>query len=177
MDVRTRKNLTMPGEFQMKSSTLLYYHWLYIKRKDEGRGLISVYDSVKSEEKSLNCYVLRSEEWMLKVVGSSFEAGETNEEFKNRMSQERMGRLNEKRLHGKYLQAVKDVANERSWQWIRSGNVAKSTAFVFAAQEKALRTRWLRAKIEGEDVDPNWDGGGVSWELGEWMWGSGAAGV
>ena len=115
-----------------------------------------MYDSVKSEEKSLNCYVLRSEEWMFKVVGSSFEAGETKEEFKNRMSQERMGRLNEKRVHGKYFQDVKDVADERSWQWIRSGNVAKSTeGFVFAAQEQALRTRWLRAKIEGEDVDPN----------------------
>ena len=27
--------------------------------------------------------------------------------------------------------------------------------FVFAAQEQALGMRWLRAKIQGEDVDPN----------------------
>ena len=68
MNVRTRKNLTMCGVFHMKSSV----DRLYIKRKDGERGFISVYDSVKSEEKSLNCYVLGIEEWMLKVVGSSF---------------------------------------------------------------------------------------------------------
>ena len=50
---------------------------------------------------------------------------------------------------------VQEVAGSRSWQWIRGGYFAKSTeVFVFAAQEQALRTRFLRATVEREDVSP-----------------------
>ena len=49
---------------------------------------------------------------------------------------------------------MKGVADGKSWQWLRGRYLAKSTeAYLFAAQEQALRTRFLRATIEGEDVD------------------------
>jgi len=45
-------------------------------------------------------------------------------------------------------------ATERSVQWVRGGFLAKSTeAFVFAAQEQALKTRLAQSKW-GSDVSP-----------------------
>ena len=57
-------------------------------------------------------------------------------------------------MHGKFLKDVKDIADPRSWQWIRAGYLSKSTdAYTFAAQEQALRTRIIRARVDGEDID------------------------
>ena len=60
-DVKTRKTMTMHGAFQIKSSV----DRLYLKRKDGGRGLISITDCVRMEEENLVRYVAASEEWML----------------------------------------------------------------------------------------------------------------
>ena len=70
-----------------------------------------------------------------------------------RVDDERRERLREKAMHGKFFRDVEGVADGRSWQWLRAGYLAKSTeAFIFAAQEQALRTRLFRRKIVGEDV-------------------------
>ena len=147
MDVRTRKLLTMFGVFHIRSSVAR----LYMKRKDGGRGLMSVLDCVRAEEISLNEYLVASDEWMLKVAASNVEVGEDKTEYMKRVDKERADELAGKKLHGKFLQDVKEVADGRSWQWLRAGYLAKSTeAFLFAAQEQALRTRLFRRTIEGD---------------------------
>lgn len=50
------------GAFHKKGSVVS----LYVKWKDDGRGLISVHDCVKEEELGLFGYVEVSDEWMLK---------------------------------------------------------------------------------------------------------------
>ena len=147
MDVRTRKLLTMFGVFHIRSSVAR----LYRKRKDGGRGLISVMDCVRAEEISLKEYLVASEEWMLKVVASEVEVGESKLEYLKRVDQERAEELAGKKLHGKFFEDVAEVADGRSWQWLKAGFLAKSTeAFLFAAQEQALRTRLFRRTIEGD---------------------------
>jgi len=152
MDVRTRKLLTMFGVFHQKGSVPR----LYLKRKDGGRGLIRVFDCVKEEELGLFGYVKESEEWMLQVVGSTLQVGETKADYKKRVEKERVDCLKGKRLHGKFLRDVEGVADvTRSWQWLKGGYLGKTVeGFVMAAQEQALRTRFFRSKIQGEDVDP-----------------------
>ena len=49
LDVKTRKTLSMAGAFHTRGSTLR----LYIKRKEGGKGLISVEDCVKMEKANL----------------------------------------------------------------------------------------------------------------------------
>ena len=150
LDIRTRKILAMTGVFHIRSSV----DRLYRKRKDGGRGLISVVDCVRGEEIALSEYVKGSEEWMLKVVAGGIEVGESKIEYFRRVDNERREKLKEKRLHGKFVVDVEAVADNRSWQWLRAGYLAKSTeAYLFAAQEQALRTRFFRKTIEGEDCD------------------------
>ena len=151
MDVRTRKLLTMFGVFHMKSNV----DRLYMKRKEGGRGLMSVMECVRGEEIGLKEYVVASDEWMLKVVGENVQVGESKVEFKQRVAKARVDDFGKTAMHGKWWEGVKDVADGRSWQWLRGGYLAKSTeAYLFAAQEQALRTRFKRNRIEKEDIDP-----------------------
>ena len=148
MDVKTRKILTMNGAFHMQSSV----DRLYMKRRVGGRGLISVEQCVRSEEAGLCEYVMANDEWMLKVVAENMIDGEPKDEYKKRMEKGRHDRLMEKKLHGKFFNEVKDVADERSWQWLRGGFLDKRTeGYVCAAQEKVLNTRCFCRTVMKKD--------------------------
>lgn len=150
MDTKTRKILTMNGAFNRRSSV----DRLYMKRKDGGRGLMSVEQCVRSEEAGLREYVMASDEWMLKVVAEEMPVGETKVMYKKRVEKERMDRLMAKKLHGKFFNDMKNVADrERSWQWLKGGFVDKRTeGFVCAAQENVLTTRFYCATVLKQDV-------------------------
>jgi hypothetical protein len=92
----------------------------------------------------------------LKVVAGTLKVGENKKDYLARIRREREGRFAGKKLHGKFFEDIRKVGDkEKSWQWVRAGYMAKSTeAFLFAAQEQALRTRLVRANIDGEEVDP-----------------------
>jgi hypothetical protein len=150
MDVKTRKILAMCGAFRKLSSV----DRLYMKRNEGGRGLISVEECVISEEKSLSEYVGSSKEWMLKETVKLLRVGENKGEYQKRIERERKERLKAKKVHGRFLGEVREVSDERSWQWLKAGYLTPSTeSYIFGAQEQVLRTRWRRARIEGEDVE------------------------
>ena len=86
---------------------------------------------------------------------------ETGEEYKKRLDMERKKALLSKPLHGKFFTTVDKLAEEgdvdldRSWQWLKGGFLTKATeSFIMAAQDQALRTKWVKStidKVEGED--------------------------
>ena len=61
MDRRTRKILAMNGCLHTRSNVAR----LYLPRKEGGRGLIGIEESVRKERKSLYGYLRESTEWML----------------------------------------------------------------------------------------------------------------
>ena len=121
---------------------------LYIKRKDGGRGLISVEDCVKQEEAGLDYYVFATDERIMEMIAREVDYGRVK-----RIVQEEK-RQREKYRLGRFMREMDKLATESSFQWIRGGYFAKSTeAFVFAAQEQALKTR-LAQVMWGEDISP-----------------------
>ena len=64
VDRKSRKTMTMYGALHPKSDV----DRLYIKRKEGGRGLMSVECCVREKENSLGCYVANSEENLIKGV-------------------------------------------------------------------------------------------------------------
>ena len=72
--------------------------------------------NVRKEEFGLCEYVRSSDEWMLKVVAEGTTECETKLAFEKRMAEERWNRLKDKKLHGKFYQDVKEVADVKSWQ-------------------------------------------------------------
>ena len=110
MDVKTRKTLSMAGAFHTRGSSLR----LYIKRKEGGKGLISVEDCVKLERANLKSYVSESEEWLLKEVASMelVKSVESGTDYKKRIEAERKETLRSKPLHGKFFNVVEGLAEE-----------------------------------------------------------------
>ena len=138
MDVKTRKRLTMNGAFHKSSNV----DRLYMKRKVGGRGLMSIEECVRSEELALSEYVRGSEEPMLKEVAANMNEEEPKLDYKKRMADERKDRLLGKILHGRFFRDVKEVASDKSWQWLRGGYLYKGTeGYICAAQENVLNTR------------------------------------
>ena len=150
MDVKTRKRLTMNGAFHIRSNV----DRLYMKRKVGGRGLMSVEECVRSEELALREYVRASEEPMLMEVAVNTVEGEPKLNFKNRMADQRKERLLGKNLHGRFFSKVKEVASDKSWQWLRGGYLYKGTeAYICAAQENVLNTRNYCASVMNQEID------------------------
>ena len=153
MDIKTRKRLTMNWAFHKRSNV----DRLYMKRKVGGRGLMSVEECVRTEERALKEYVTASDEPMLiEVAAKMAHVGddEPAADFRKRMASERMDRLMAKGLHGKFFNAVKEVASDRSWQWLRGGYLYKRTeGFVCAAQEDVIYTRNYCSSVAHMDVE------------------------
>ena len=65
----------------------------------------------------------------------------------------------EKRLHGKFMMDVSEVADERSWQWLRAGYLTKSMEdYAFCCSGAGFLNEVFWATIEREDVHvgPKW---------------------
>ena len=145
MDTKTRKILAMNRALHIRSNV----DRLYIKRKEGGRGLMSVEECVRAEEAALDEYVLGSEEWMLKVVAEGKVQDELQGDYKKRMDRERKERLKGMKIHGKFFREVEEVADPRSWQWLRGGYLdKKNESYICAAQENALNTRYRAAMLK-----------------------------
>ena len=166
IDIKTRKILTMNGVFHKKSNV----DRLYIKRYEGGRGLISVEDCVKMEICNLKDYfsfnpellTFAANEILFSVKCNDENDGEENEneietgrQYKDRVLRERDARVWEKPMHGKFFREVVKHATQEMHYWVAKGNMNKTTeGYLFAAQEQALPTNWLKAKILGEGGDP-----------------------
>ena len=72
---------------------------------------------------------------------------------KKQKKKERHNQWKENQLHGKFARETEEVRIGETWGWIRKGYLKKETeGFIFAAQEQALRTNWIRKNIDGQEV-------------------------
>ena len=153
MDIATRKILKCNGCLHPRANISR----LYIKRKDGGKGLISVEQCVIAECNSLFEYVNNSEEPMLKnVLDEGFLiANEGKKEYNQRFKSEKQHEWKDKTLHGKFPSSIKEISATNTWLWLQSGWLKKNTeAVIMAAQDQALRTNWIKSCIDGQDISP-----------------------
>ena len=152
MDRRTRKLLTMHKGLHPRSNV----DRLYLPRKEGGRGLMSAEDTVNLATIGLKRYVRESEEKLLVAARGDTEDEqlETENEFKRRNRQERKTNWKEKVMHGQFLRQTEDVADKDQWLWLKDGSLKRETeTLIMAAQEQALRTNLVKAKIDKTQQD------------------------
>ena len=54
----------------------------------------------------------------------------------------------EKQLYGYFKRQIEEVAHEKTWTWLRKGNLKRETeSLIIAAQNNALRTNYIKAKL------------------------------
>ena len=122
IDIRTRKIMTMAGMFHQKGDV----DCLYLMRKDGGRGMISVEDCVRMEEKNLARYKMRSKERLFGVFTEGMEVEEWGKEYKKQVMVERKEKLKKKQVHGKIWNDIEEVGTKDTCQWLQGGYITKS---------------------------------------------------
>ena len=156
LDRKTRKTMTMYGAFHPKSDV----DRLYVKRKEGGRGLISVERCVKEEENSLKIYISNSEEKLVKGVAKleKLDVSELEEsrDLKARNEQEGKDRWIGKRMHGQFIRDLPEaVDKEKTWQWLSKCDLKVGTeALICAAQEQSIRTNYVKYHIDKTAENP-----------------------
>ena len=77
---------------------------------------------------------------------------ETPKEYKERMKRKRTEDWSGKQLHGQFKRETEDLSGV-SWDWIRTSELKKKTeGLIFAAQNQAIRTNAVKARIENQNV-------------------------
>ena len=150
MDRKSRKTMTIYGGLHPKSDV----DRLYVKRKEGGRGLISVERCIREEENSLGFYVAKSEENLISGVlaAETINTREiiTSAEFKKQKEKVLKEKWSEKRMHGQFVrETTEKVDKEKMWQWLSRSDLKVGTeALLCAAQEQAIRTNYMKYRID-----------------------------
>lgn len=145
-----RKLSTIHGALHPRSNVSR----LYLPRREGGRGLISVEDAINTEERNTNVYISQVQERLLKAAWkrNNVDEIETPKEYKERMKRKRTEDWSGKQLHGKFKKETSHLSGV-SWNWIRTGELKKETeGLIFAAQDQALRSNAVKARIEKQNV-------------------------
>ena len=114
LDRWTRKQLIAGRALHPKSNVMR----IYIKRRYEGRGLISVEEFCAAELRSIDFYLVNSEEELLKLVArlEKLDKGKIDgkKDYNNRIEQERMDQLRRMKLNGQFGRDTDDKKSGKS---------------------------------------------------------------
>ena len=91
-----------------------YVDRLYIPRKEEGKGLISIEDQVELTLRGLEVYVHGSDERLIQAArGDKIYGLEAAGVLKRSKKEKRLEDWEEKVLHGQYLSQTKEVGSDQ----------------------------------------------------------------
>ena len=146
MDRRTRKLMTMHKALHPKDDI----DRLYTERKEGGRGLFNIEECVELALLGLMNYVKSSKERIISAVRESNNGvEETVKEVKKTRKKLWKERWVNKPLHGQFLRKTVDEADASSWNWVMRGHLKRETeTLIMAAQDQALRTNAIKARID-----------------------------
>ena len=120
---------------------------------EEG-GLISCEECIKSEENNLGWYVANQSDKLLVGVKVSGVIDTENciskDEYKKKRIEEKENSWKEKPMYGQFIRDMKEgVDKPGTWEWMRKADLKVGTeALICAAQEQALRTNYVKFRID-----------------------------
>ena len=75
--------------------------------------------------------------------------------YRERTLKSRMEEWQNKTMYGQFLRLNKDLSSNDTWQWLQRGELKKETeGMIMAAQDQALRTRYIQRAIDGTNISP-----------------------
>ena len=116
---------------------------LYVWRKEEGRGCVSIKDCIDTLEKRLRDNIRKNEERLITAASNSIVG--------QREKQQKLGNRNGKKNNRMNISSDK-TAHEKSLTWLRKRNLKRKTeSLLIAAQKNAIRTNRIKAKIDNTE--------------------------
>ena len=140
MDQRTRKLMTMhkalhPGDDADR---------LYVSRKEGGRGLASIENSVDASIQRLEDYIEKHERGLITAIRK-----DADNPTDDRMTITRKQKWKKKQLYGRFKRLINIISHEKTRTWLRKGNLKRETeSLLIAAQDNAIRTYHIKARID-----------------------------
>ena len=117
---------------------------LYISRKEGGWGLASIEDSVDTSIQRLEDYIEKHERGLITAIRK-----DTDNTTDDRMTITRKQKWEGKQLYGRFNRLKNTISYEKTWTWLRKGNLKRKTeSLLIAAQDNAIRTNDLKAIID-----------------------------
>ena len=117
---------------------------LYVPRKEGGRGLASIEDSVDISIQRLEDYIEKHEGGLFTAIRNN-----TGNTIDSRMTKTRKQKWVGKQLHGRFKRLISNISHDKTWTWLRKGNFKRKTeSLLIAAQNNAIRTNHIMARID-----------------------------
>ena len=139
MDQRTTKLITMHTVLHPRDNVDI----LYVSRKEWGRGLASIEDSVDSSIQPLEDCIEKHERGLITAIRNNIDI-----RTDNRMTRTRKQKWEEKQLYGRFKRLINNISHDKTWIWLRKGNLKRKTESPqMAVQNNAIRTNHLKARI------------------------------
>ena len=111
MDQRTRKLMTMHKALHPRDDV----DRLYVSRKEGGRGLTSIEDSVDASIQRLKDYIQKHEGGFITATRN-----ETENTMNNTMTITRKQKWEGK--HGRFKRLINNISLDKTWTWLRKEN-------------------------------------------------------
>ena len=127
MDQRTRKLMTMHKALHSRDDV----DRLYVSRKEGGRGLASIEDSVDAS-------IQRLEDYIQKLITAI--RNDTHNSMDSRMTITRKQKWEGKQLYGRFKRLINNISHDKTWTELRKGNFKRETkSILIATQNNAVR--------------------------------------
>ena len=140
MDQRTRKLMTMHFALHFIDDA----DRLYVSRKEGGRGLAIIENSVDSSIQRLEDYIGKHEGGLITTIKN-----DTDNTRGNRMTIIKKQKWKEKQLYGRCKRLINNISYEKTWTRLRKGNFTRENeSLLIAARDNAIRTNHIKARID-----------------------------
>ena len=117
---------------------------LYVSRKEGGRGLTSIKESVDASIQRLEDYIQKHEGGLIRATRN-----DTENTMDNRMTITWKQKWDGKQLYGRFKRLINNISHDKTWTWLRKGNFKRETeSFLIATQDNAVRTNHIKARID-----------------------------
>ena len=140
MDQRIRKLMTMHKALHPRDDV----DRLYVSRKEGGRGLTSIEDSVDASIQRLEDYIQSHNGGQITAIRNDID-----DTMDNRMTKTRKQKWEEKQLYGRFKRLINNISRDKTWAWLRKRNFKRETeSFLVAAENNAVRTNHIKTRID-----------------------------
>ena len=139
MDQRTRKLMTMHKALHPRDDV----ERLYVSRKEGGRGLASIDGSVHASIQQLKDYIQKHEGGLITATRN-----ETENTMNNRMTITWKQKWEGKQHYGRFKRQINNILHDKTWTLLRNGIFKETESLLIAAQDSAIRTNHIKARID-----------------------------
>ena len=140
MDQRTRKPMTMHKALHPRDDV----DSLHVSRKEGGRGLASIEDSVDASIQRPEDNIQTHDWGLITAIRNG-----TDNTMKNRMTITKKQKWEGKQLYEHFKWLINNISHDKTWTWLRKGNFKRETeSLLRAAQNNVVRTNHFKARID-----------------------------